>query len=100
MLHTLAGGTWTMKTKNAYSCERWTKVSNNELNCVAFDVKGKDTTLLERVKLVNMKGIVTYDVTRAKSGDRASFKLTSAKNNQFYSKILSTTFRSGLFIAS
>ena len=82
-LNTLVGGTWKMKTANGYSCEKWTKVSKNELSSLAFDIKGKDTTVLERVKLINKAGIISYNVTGAKSGDKTSFKLTSAKNNQF-----------------
>ena len=72
-----------MKTAKGYSCEKWVKVSANELSSVAFDIKGKDTTVLEHVRLVNNKGIISYNVTGAKSGDKTSFKLTSAKNKQF-----------------
>jgi hypothetical protein len=82
-LYNLAGGTWKMKTAVGYSCEKWIKVNNNELRSIAFDLKGKDTTMLERVRLVNKAGVISYNVTGAKSGDKNSFKLTSAKNNQF-----------------
>ncbi|MFD0750327.1 DUF6265 family protein [Mucilaginibacter calamicampi] len=82
-LSALVGGTWKMKTANSYSCEQWVKVSGNELSSIAFDVKGKDTTVLERVRLVNKGGIISYNVTGAKSGDKTSFKLKSAKNNQY-----------------
>jgi len=82
-LNTLVGGTWKMKNANGYSCEKWTKVNNNEFSSTAFDIKGKDTTVLERVRLTKKGGIISYNVTGAKSGDKNSFKLTSAKNNQF-----------------
>ena len=82
-LQRLVGGTWKMKNSNGYSCEKWIKVDNNELSSVAFDIKGKDTTVLERVKLINKAGHITYNVTGSKSGEKNSFKLTSAKNNQF-----------------
>jgi hypothetical protein len=82
-LNTLVGGTWKMKTTNGYSCEKWTNVGKNELSSIAFNIKGKDTTVLERVKLISKAGIISYNVTGAKTGDKTSFKLTSAKNNQF-----------------
>lgn len=82
-LQSLVGGTWKMKNSNGYSCEKWIKVNNYELASIAFDIKGKDTTVLERVRLIYKAGIISYNVTGAKSGDKNSFKLTSAKNNQF-----------------
>ena len=82
-LYKLTGGTWQMKTAKGYSCERWVKTNSNQLNGVAFDVAAKDTTVLERVTLLNKAGIISYNVTGAKSGDKTSFKLTSTKNGQF-----------------
>lgn len=84
-LHNLAGGTWQMKTKNGYYCERWTKVSSNELKSTGFSVKGKDTTLLEQVKLVSKADGIFYIpvVNNQNSGLPVSFKLTSSTNNEF-----------------
>lgn len=68
VLQGLVGGTWQMKTAKGYSCEKWLKVNSNELSSVAFDIKGKDTTVLERVRLVNKAGVISYNVTGAKAG--------------------------------
>ncbi len=82
-LTSLVGGTWKMKNSNGYSCEKWVKISDSEMASFAFDIKGRDTTVLERVRLINKRGIVTYNVTGAKSGEKSTFKLTSVKNKQF-----------------
>ena len=58
-------------------------ISGTELNCRAFKVSGKVTTPLEYVKLINKDGIISYNVTGAKSADHTSFKLISAKSKQF-----------------
>ncbi len=82
-LHQLVGGTWTMKKKNGYSCEQWIKVNKNELNSTAFNIKGKDTTVYERVSLTNKNGIIKYTVTGADNSAPVTFKLITAKNDYF-----------------
>lgn len=72
-----------MKTAKGYSCERWTKINSNELQGIAFNITGKDTAVLERVRLSNTNSAISYNVTGAKSGDKTSFKLTSSKNGEF-----------------
>ncbi|MES2427292.1 MAG: hypothetical protein V4560_09985, partial [Bacteroidota bacterium] len=47
-LYTLAGGTWQMKTKKGYVCERWTKTSVTELRSIGFKVIGADTIIEEK----------------------------------------------------
>lgn len=84
-LYNLAGGTWQMKTKNGYTCERWIKVNDNELKSTGFKVTGKDTTILERVALVkNADGIFYNPVVNGQNaGEKVSFKLSSVKDNEF-----------------
>jgi hypothetical protein len=84
-LSNLAGGTWQMKTKNGYICERWIKVNNSELKSTGFIVKGKDTTILEQVRLINKADGIFYIpiVNGQNSGEPTSFKLISSANNEF-----------------
>jgi len=81
----LTGGTWQMKTKNGYICERWTKVSNNELKSTGFLVKGKDTTILEHVQLISKTdGIFYIPIVNGQNGGQpTSFKLKVSANNEF-----------------
>lgn len=82
-LYTLVGGTWKMKKKNGYTCEQWIKVSASELKSTAFNIKGQDTSIYESVSLTNKNGVITYTVTGADNSEPVTFKLTSAKNNQY-----------------
>jgi|SRR5215217_4943991 len=82
-LYKLVGGTWKMKKKDGYTCERWIKVSDNELKSTAFNIKGKDTSIYESVSLANKNGAIAYTVIGADNSKPVTFKLTSVKNNQF-----------------
>ncbi|PJJ79188.1 DUF6265 family protein [Mucilaginibacter auburnensis] len=82
-LHQLVGGTWKMKKKDGYTCEKWVKVNGNELKSTAFNIKGKDTSVYESVSLTNKNGVIAYTVTGAGNSQPVAFKLTTVNNNQF-----------------
>ncbi len=82
-LYKLVGGTWEMKKKDGYTCERWVKINTNELKSIAFKIKDKDTSIYESVSLTNKNGVIAYTVSGADNSAPVTFKLTSAKNNQY-----------------
>jgi hypothetical protein len=84
-LHVLAGGTWAMKTKKGFICERWQKISDTELRDQGFKVIGNDTTLVEEVQLILKEGQIYYipTVKNQNEGKPVPFKLIEVKGNQF-----------------
>jgi hypothetical protein len=84
-LHTLAGGTWVMKTKKGFLCERWEKKDANTLHNQSYRVAGTDTSLLERVELIQQGNTITYNsMVMDQNGSKTiPFKLVEAKDGQF-----------------
>jgi hypothetical protein len=84
-LNALAGGTWQMKTKKGFICERWTKANTNELRSIGFKVIGADTVIEERVRVIKKDNDIYYvpTVTGQNSGKEVFFKLTSTTNGEY-----------------
>ncbi len=84
-LKNLTGGTWQMKTKKGFICERWVAKGTTELSGTGFSIVGKDTTIQERVKLVSTSAGVFYipTVTNQNNGNEVRFKLTSSTNSEY-----------------
>ncbi len=78
-------GRWEMKTKKGIIGESWKKVNAYELQSVGYEVKGKDTTWLEKVQLLKKAdGIYYIPIVKDQNGGKyVLFKLTSAVNNEF-----------------
>jgi hypothetical protein len=53
-------GTWQMKTKKGVMYEEWKKVSDTELKSKSYQLKGRDTLLLERVQLIEKEDGIFY----------------------------------------
>jgi hypothetical protein len=81
----LAGGTWVMKTKKGSLCERWEKKDANTLHNQSYRVAGSDTSLLERVELIqNGNSIIYHSMVMDQNGGKTiPFKLVEAKDGQF-----------------
>ncbi len=84
-LYALAGGTWQMKTKKGYICERWKKISKTEMYSEGFRVTGKDTVIEEKVRVVQKSDGIYYipTVTGQNDGKEVHFKLTSSTNKEY-----------------
>jgi len=84
-LYALTGGTWVMKTKKGFLCERWEKISGNLLRNQSYKVEGADTTLLEHVQLSQERNGINYTSTVANEngGNAVPFKLTESKDGLF-----------------
>ena len=84
-LYALSGGTWQMKTKKGYICERWKKISDNELHSQGFKVTGTDTILQEKVRLVQKSDGIYYipTVIDQNKGEEVSFKLISFVDKEY-----------------
>ena len=83
-LYTLEG-VWKMNTKRGALCEEWKKVDNNYLQSRGYMIKGKDTTINERVALTNTKAGIFYTSTVEDQNNKQpiAFKMTKAENNVF-----------------
>jgi hypothetical protein len=84
-LYPLAGGTWQMKTKKGFICERWKKINSNELQSIGFRVAGIDTVIEEKVRLIKKGDSIYYvpNVTDQNGGKEVCFKLTSSAKGEF-----------------
>ena len=84
-LHALTGGTWVMKTKKGFICERWKKVDGHTLRNESFKVAGSDTTILEQVDLVEKENGINYvsTVKDQNGSNPVPFKLIGSKDGQF-----------------
>jgi hypothetical protein len=84
-LYTMAGGTWQMKTKKGYICERWKKLSATEMQSQGFKVTGKDTVTEEQVKIVQRGDGIYYipTVNGQNGGKEVPFKLASSINKEY-----------------
>lgn len=84
-LHGLAGGTWQMKTKKGFICERWTKTNAIELKSIGFKVIGADTTIEEKVRVIKKGSDIYYipTVSGQNEGKEVYFKLTSTTNGEY-----------------
>ncbi|MBW4890606.1 hypothetical protein KXQ82_12795 [Mucilaginibacter sp. HMF5004] len=81
----LEGGTWQMKTRKGYICERWKKISKNEMQGQGFRITGTDTLMEEKVQLIQQDDSIYYipTVNNQNDGKAVSFKLVSSINNEF-----------------
>ena len=84
-LHALTGGTWVMKTKKGFLCERWEKKNNHTISNQAFQITGVDTTKLEQVDIVEKNNEINYisTVANENEGKPITFKLTGSKDGQY-----------------
>jgi hypothetical protein len=78
-------GTWVMQTKKGPLFEKWTIISNSELQGKSFKLNGADTIVLEKVRLIeNTEGIFYIPVVEQQNQRQpVSFKMISIENNKF-----------------
>ncbi len=70
-------GTWESKTKKGLTYESWSKVSDTELAGRSYLIKGKDTIILETIRLVRERHQIFYvpTVTQQNKGLPVKFAL-------------------------
>jgi hypothetical protein len=78
-------GLWKMQTSDGTMYEEWKVGSNRLFIAKSYKVKGTDTTLLENVKLLLKKNIISYNVTvpDQHDGQSVSFKLITKTKKTF-----------------
>jgi hypothetical protein len=77
-------GTWRMETSQGALYESWNKINDTLLQSKSYQVKEKDTVLLEHVSLQDTKeGIFYVPVVKENNMKPVSFKLTSSSSNLF-----------------
>ncbi|OCX52888.1 hypothetical protein BEL04_00730 [Mucilaginibacter sp. PPCGB 2223] len=81
----LLAGKWEMKTKKGTIGESWKKMNANELQSTGYEIKGKDTTWLEKVQLIKKSDGIYYipTVKNENGGKPVPFKLISSVNSEF-----------------
>jgi len=78
-------GKWLMKTKKGFIGEEWVRVGKYNLQNTAYVIKGKDTTITERVSLRKRKRDIFYTSTVEEQNKKMpiDFRLLSVEENTF-----------------
>jgi hypothetical protein len=78
-------GTWVMQTRKGPLFEHWNKISDVELQSKSFRLNGKDTILLEKVRLIEKEGNILYIPVVENQNNRQpiEFRLISVDKSKF-----------------
>jgi hypothetical protein len=78
-------GTWAMKTPKGTMYEHWRKISDSELRSKSFKLNGRDTVLMEQVRLYHEGGDVYYTPVVEDQNNRQPipFKLTEVESSRY-----------------
>ena len=81
-------GTWKMEDKESVLVEEWTAGGSGSIKCRSYEVKGNDTTLIERatISCIAGKQVFTYYPVINSPGENimpVTFALISEDNNTF-----------------
>jgi hypothetical protein len=78
-------GTWVMQTRKGPLFEHWDKISDVELQSKSYRLNGKDTVLLEKVRLVEKEGNILYIPVVENQNNRqpVEFRLISVEKSKF-----------------
>ena len=78
-------GTWKMETKRGAIYENWRRTGTNEMKGTSFKLNGKDTVVLENVRLSKSSDGLFYipTVSDQNDGKPVSFKMIDSKNQTF-----------------
>ncbi|HEY6978309.1 MAG TPA: DUF6265 family protein [Chitinophagaceae bacterium] len=77
-------GTWRMETSGSVLYERWNTINDTLMQSTSYQLKQKDTLLLEQVSLQHTRdGIFYIPVVKENNMTPIPFKLTSNSNNSF-----------------
>ncbi len=81
-------GTWKMQDKETVTVEEWSSAGPAALKCKSYEVKGRDTTMIENASMscIGGKQVFTFHPILTSLGDNrqpVSFVLISVENNTF-----------------
>ena len=78
-------GTWMMETKRGAIYENWKRTGKDEMQGKSFKLNGKDTIVLENVRLSKSAGGLFYIpvVSDQNEGKAVSFKMIDSKNKTY-----------------
>jgi len=78
-------GKWLMKTKKGFIGEEWVRIGKYNLQNIAYTIKGKDTTITERVTLKKSKRDIFYTSTVEEQNKKmpVGFRLVSLNDHTF-----------------
>jgi len=78
-------GTWMMQTKRGALYETWKRTGKDEMQGKSFKLNGKDTLVLENVRLSKSSDGLFYipTMTDQNEGKPVPFKMIDAKNKTF-----------------
>ena len=78
-------GTWMMETKKGAIYETWKRIGKDEMQAKSFKLNGKDTVVLENVRLSKSSDGLFYIpvVSNQNEGKPVSFKMIDSKNKTF-----------------
>lgn len=90
-------GTWKMEEEGKAIIEEWTPAGTSSLKLKSYEVKGNDTTLIERASIGCLSGkqvFTNYPLVIDASKDKmpVSFVLVSERNNTFVFENMSHDF--------
>lgn len=75
-------GTWQRQQKNGFLYEHWERGDSTHFSGLAFTLKGKDTLVTERMKMLQTDTALFFVAVVAHNDSAVYFKLTSADSGR------------------